>query len=37
MFYRGLKFPYRAVVVVAQESDAANYLSEKKSAVLVLV
>ena len=42
MFYRGLKFPHRAVVLCTLESDAANtslngHSAKKKSAVFVLV
>jgi hypothetical protein len=41
IFYRGLKFPQRAVILVVLESDAAcislNGHSARKCAVLVLV
>jgi hypothetical protein len=42
MIYGGLKFPHRAVVLHALESDAANtslngHSAKKKSALLVVV
>ena len=41
IYYRGLKFPHRAVVLLVLERDGActglNGHSERKSAVLVLV